>query len=106
MQSSISQKNTRTGLNDWAGKASKEEQKNIQAMKKILSTLLLMLMVAVAATAQTRTVKGVLVDRDTKEALPYMTVQLLKSDSTFVGGMTTKEDGSFSLQAPATANTW
>ncbi|MDY4952507.1 MAG: carboxypeptidase-like regulatory domain-containing protein, partial [Prevotella sp.] len=70
-------------------------------MKKILSTLLLMLMVAVAATAQTRTVKGVLVDRDTKEALPYMTVQLLKSDSTFVGGMTTKEDGSFSLQAPA-----
>ncbi|MGI6223141.1 MAG: outer membrane beta-barrel protein [Prevotella sp.] len=70
-------------------------------MKKLLSTLLLALMTLVTATAQNRTVKGVLVDRDTKELLPYMTVQLLKPDSTFIGGMTTKEDGTFSVQAPS-----
>lgn len=81
-------------------------------MKKLLLLLLLLLPVAVTAqtdslTARTvaaRTITGTLVDRDTKEALPYLTVQLLKSDSTYVAGISSKDDGSFSLQAPADGN--
>lgn len=73
-------------------------------MKKFLFTLLFALVSVTGVLAQTRTVKGVLVDRDTKEPIPYITVQLLKQDSTFVGGMTTKDDGTFTLQAPENGN--
>lgn len=79
-------------------------------MKKLL-LLFLLALPAMAAMAQadslqaartraTRTITGILVDRDTKEALPYLTVQLLKTDSAYVAGIASKDDGSFSLQAP------
>ena len=69
-------------------------------MRKFFFIFLLALVAVAGATAQTRTVRGVLIDRDTKEPIPYITVQLLKQDSTFVGGMTTKDDGTFAIQAP------
>ena len=73
-------------------------------MRKIFFIFLLALVAVAGATAQTRTVRGVLIDRDTKEPIPYITVQLLKQDSTFVGGMTTKDDGTFAIQAPENGN--
>ena len=37
---------------------------------------------AIVANAQERVVSGSLTDRDTKETVPYVTVQLLNKDST------------------------
>lgn len=42
-----------------------------------------------------------LVDKDTKEAMIQTTIQLLKSDSTFVTGALSSESGTFSLTAPS-----
>lgn len=36
-------------------------------------------------------------DRDTYEAVPFVTVQILKADSTFAGGAITDDDGSFKV---------
>ena len=69
-------------------------------MKKILSALLLLL-IAVAAGAQTRLITGALLDKDAKEPVEQATVQLLRSDSTYVAGALTDENGRFSLQAPS-----
>ena len=65
-------------------------------MKKIYSLLFVMLF-SVVSVAQTFSVSGKLIDRDTKEGVYMATVQLLKSDSSFVKGALTTEDGSFSI---------
>ena len=60
-------------------------------------------MLAVVATmgfAQERKISGTLIDRDTKEPVIQVTVQLLKMDSTFVTGAVSNENGEFSVQAP------
>ena len=61
----------------------------------------LLLLVATFASAQQREISGVLVDGDSKEAVPMVTVQLLKMDSTFVVGAVTNDSGRFVLRAPA-----
>lgn len=71
-------------------------------MKKIL------LMIAVALTslmalAQERTITGTVVDKSAHEVLPMVTVQLLKSDSSYVAGALSNDSGRFVLQAPAKA---
>lgn len=43
------------------------------------------------------TISGQLYDRDTYEAVPFVTVQVLKADSTFAGGAITDDDGSFKV---------
>ena len=54
-------------------------------MKKAL--LLFMLMtISAFSYAQDRKITGEIIDRDTKEAVMQVTVQLLKTDSTFVAG--------------------
>ena len=63
--------------------------------------LLLLTIVAMAGYAQERRVSGTLIDRDTKEPMIQVTVQLLKTDSTFVAGAVSNEDGQFSVQAPS-----
>lgn len=68
-------------------------------MKKTVITMLLAL-VAVAGMAQERKVSGTLTDRDTKETVPYVTVQLLKQDSTYVAGAISDEAGNFTVAAP------
>lgn len=44
---------------------------------------------------------GQITDRDTKEAIEQVTIQLLKSDSTYVAGAISNENGLFHVTAPA-----
>ena len=69
-------------------------------MKKSILTMLLLLM-AMASFAQQRLISGQITDRDTKEAIEQVTVQLLKSDSTYVAGAISNENGLFHVTAPA-----
>lgn len=69
-------------------------------MKRTLFTMIL-LMTAVITFAQKRLISGEIIDRDTKEAAMQVTVQLLKTDSTFVGGTVSNENGLFSVKAPS-----
>lgn len=69
-------------------------------MKKVLFLAMLML-ISVAASAQKREITGTLLDRATKDAIPLVTVQLLKLDSTFVAGTVSTDSGRFVVNAPA-----
>lgn len=53
------------------------------------------LLLSVSAMAQRRGVSGTVVDKQTGETLVGVTVQLLKLDSTFVGGVMTNDSGRF-----------
>jgi len=68
-------------------------------MRKAFMIAFLALM-AVTVTAQERKVSGYLTDRDTKEAVPYVTVQLLKIDSSYVAGAISDDNGNFAVNAP------
>ena len=52
------------------------------------------------ATAQSRKIAGTIVDKDTKEPMMQTTVQLLRTDSSYVAGGVSNEKGTFSLSAP------
>ncbi len=69
-------------------------------MKKYL-LLTLLVLVSALASAQKREISGYLVDKDSKEAVPMATVQLLKMDSTFVAGTLSNDSGKFVIEAPA-----
>ena len=66
--------------------------------------LVLFFFVAAVTKAQERKISGMLTDRDTHEAVTQTTVQLLKSDSTFVVGAISNEKGEFTLTAPEDGN--
>jgi cna protein B-type domain protein len=68
-------------------------------MKKSILTMLLLL-VSIASFAQERLVSGAIIDRDTKDPIEQVTVQLLKTDSTYVTGAISNEKGLFHLNAP------
>ena len=70
-------------------------------MVKKIGVFLVFLFCVVTSFAQNIVVKGVLKDADTKEGLVQATVQLLRSDSTFVGGSISDEQGLFQLSAPS-----
>ena len=70
-------------------------------MVKKIGVFLVFLFCVVTSFAQNIVVKGVLKDADTKEGLMQATVQLLRSDSTFVGGSISDEQGLFQLSAPS-----
>ncbi len=63
--------------------------------------LLLLAVMAMTGFAQDRKISGTLIDRDTKEPMIQVTVQLLKTDSTFVAGVVSDVNGNFTIQAPA-----
>lgn len=65
---------------------------------------MLFFFVAAVTKAQERKISGMLTDRDTHEAVTQTTVQLLKSDSTFVVGTISNEKGEFTLTAPDDGN--
>ena len=67
-------------------------------MKKSILTMLLLL-VSIASFAQERLVSGAIIDRDTKDPVEQVTVQLLKTDSTYVTGAISNEKGLFHLNA-------
>lgn len=66
--------------------------------------IILLCFVAAVTKAQERKISGTLTDRDTHEPVTQTTVQLLKSDSTFVVGAISNEKGEFALSAPADGN--
>ncbi|MBD9273154.1 MAG: TonB-dependent receptor [Prevotella sp.] len=68
-------------------------------MKKSI-LMMLLLLVSIASFAQERLVSGAIVDRDTKDPVEQVTVQLLKTDSTYVTGAISNEKGLFHLNAP------
>jgi uncharacterized membrane protein YgcG len=67
-------------------------------MKKLYALLLMVVAVSSMAVAQTVTVRGKVLDKSTNEAVIAATVKLLKTDSTYVSGVTTGTDGSFALK--------
>ena len=68
-------------------------------VRRFLLSLMAVLMAA-TVMAQDRKITGTISDKDTKEAIMQVTVQLLKTDSTFIKGALSDENGHFSLQAP------
>ena len=68
-------------------------------MKKSVFMMLLLLF-AMASYAQERLISGAIVDRDTKDVVEQVTVQLLKQDSTYVTGAISNEKGLFRIVAP------
>lgn len=62
--------------------------------------ILLVMMLQTAVFAQDRRITGTIVDKDSKEAVMQVTIQLLKQDSTFVGGTVSDMDGHFAVNAP------
>lgn len=62
--------------------------------------MLLFLAVSAVMMGQERKVKGILVDGDSKEAVAMATIQLLETDSTYIKGVLTNDDGLFVVQAP------
>ena len=69
-------------------------------MKKLL-LLAIMVLTTVAAMAQSREISGTITDKQSKDAVSLVTIQLLKKDSTFIAGTTSGDDGKFSLKAPS-----
>lgn len=68
---------------------------------RLLFSATLVICIAAMAQAQERKITGKIVDNDSKEAVMQSTVQLLRSDSTFVTGALTDENGEFTIEAPA-----
>ena len=62
---------------------------------------MLLMLVAIASFAQERLISGKITDRDTKDPVEQVTVQLLKTDSTYVSGAISNEQGLFHVNAPA-----
>ncbi len=69
-------------------------------MKKTLIWMVLLLL-PVIAQAQARKVSGRIIDHDTKEAMMQATVQLLTTDSVYITGALTDEQGQFTVEAPS-----
>ncbi len=69
-------------------------------MKRSILSMLLML-IAIASLAQERLISGKITDRDTKDPVEQVTIQLLKTDSTYVSGAISNERGLFHVNAPA-----
>lgn len=70
-------------------------------MKTKLLVFFSAMLFSLTTMAQDRKVYGLVFDKETKEPVIQTTIQLLKSDSAYVAGATTNEDGEFSLFAPA-----
>lgn len=65
-----------------------------------LLTFALSLFITMLAFAQQREITGTMIENDSREPLEYVTVSLLKTDSTFVGGAMTDSLGRFKVVAP------
>ncbi|SFG24934.1 TonB-dependent receptor [Prevotella sp. KH2C16] len=58
-------------------------------------------LLSVSGFAQERRISGILLDRENTEPVIQATVQLLKTDSTFVVGALSDDAGAFSVEAPS-----
>jgi len=68
--------------------------------RRILTLLLMAFAFSAVAQAQERAISGTIIDSDTKEPVMQTTLQLLKTDSTFIAGALSGEDGTFKIKAP------
>ena len=69
-------------------------------MKRFI-LMMLLVFVTMASFAQDRLITGAITDRDTKDPVEQVTIQLLKTDSTYVSGALSNEQGLFHIKAPA-----
>lgn len=69
-------------------------------MRKRIELFLLLITFSLISFAQNKTIIGGVFDSDTKESVIQATVQLLKSDSTFITGSLSNEEGHFKIVAP------
>lgn len=60
--------------------------------------MMLLVFVTMASFAQDRLITGVITDRDTKDPVEQVTIQLLKTDSTYVSGALSNEQGLFHIK--------
>ncbi|MBR1464086.1 MAG: TonB-dependent receptor [Prevotella sp.] len=70
-------------------------------MRKTNLLILFLLLISMSVNAQDRRITGTIIDNDTKEAVMQVTIQLLKTDSSFVSGTLSNEQGTFSIAAPS-----
>lgn len=70
-------------------------------MKKVLLVVLMMMFASALTFAQSRKISGKLSDKETGESVIQATVQLLKTDSSFVKGTLSNMNGEFSMTAPS-----
>lgn len=68
-------------------------------MRKSVLTLLL-LFIAMMMQAQQHLITGAIIDKGTNDPVEASTVQLLRTDSTYISGAISDENGLFSLQVP------
>ena len=70
--------------------------------RTFIITLLLIPTLFAAAQNQVRTISGELIDQEMKEPVVQAAIQLFTtSDSTFVGGTVSNDNGTFSIEAPS-----
>ena len=69
-------------------------------MNKFLSLIILFVAISATTYAQKREITGKIIESDTKSAVVQTTVQLLRSDSIFIGGTVTSNTGTFKIEAP------
>ena len=73
-------------------------------MKKILLLICFACWVVMSAFSQNVKISGTLIDRDTKDGVMLATVQMLKSDSTYVKGVLSDDKGNFSIDVSDAGN--
>ena len=73
-------------------------------MKRLCLMAVAMLLSTFVATAQQKRISGQITDRDTREKLIMVTVQMLKADSSFVKGVLSDDNGRYVIEAPADGN--
>lgn len=69
-------------------------------MKRISLFFCLVVLSVGCALAQNLKITGTITDKDSKEAVMMVTVQMLNSDSTYIKGVLTDENGRFTIYAP------
>lgn len=73
-------------------------------MKKKIILLCLLIISSIDVFSQINTITGKIIDRDTKEGVMMVTVQMLIQDSTYISGVLSDENGKFKLTAPKRGN--
>ncbi len=70
-------------------------------MRQLLLAVVLFFAAITTAEAQDRNISGTLLDKESREPVMAATIQLLRStDSTYVAGVTTDDNGLFKVKAP------
>ena len=72
---------------------------DIHIMRKFITLTFLLLLCPTLLLAEDYLITGTVINQETQEGVPLVTVRLMKSDSTFVTGTTCSETGVFKLDA-------